>query len=177
MTGFSETQRAEMQEMITAAIRTAMSMQPAPVGPPGPPGPPGPAGLQGPPTANGGAPMWNASEVGVFHPDMDDSLGKGPIVHTSRETYFRDVHLFCDRMNDMVKIKGLDLIRQNVWQCLRGSALEWYTAILTDMEKRLLATGGNDLSEWTNALTNRFAENPAEAMKLVLKESYSWEDA
>ena len=181
--GFTDAQRHELSQLIAQTVAETIRALPSQIGQAGPAGPAGPAGAEGLPgpagTAGTGSsePKWNASEVGIFHPDMDDSLGKGPIVHSSRETYFRDVHLFCERIKDIAKIHGPDYIRQNVWQCLRGSALEWYTAILTDMEKRLLATGGNDVSEWCNALVNRFAETPADAMKAVLKERYTLEDA
>ena len=36
------------------------------------------------------------------------------IEHSDKDTYFRDVHLFTDRMKDFVKLKGADIVRDNV---------------------------------------------------------------
>ena len=51
-----------------------------------------------------------------FDPMFDGkliSIGSS-IEHSGKDTYFRDVHLFTDRMKDFVKLKGADIVRDNV---------------------------------------------------------------
>ncbi len=35
--------------------------------------------------------------------------------------------MFIDRIRDVVRVKGAELLRNNLQICLRGEALEWYT--------------------------------------------------
>jgi hypothetical protein len=73
-------------------------------------------------------------------------MGAGSIVHTGKETYFRDIYLFLDQARDMLPTKGDNYIRENLWQCLRGSAMEWWTSVLSDAEKHFIKTSGDGLA-------------------------------
>ena len=42
----------------------------------------------------------------------------GPIAHTGKDTYFRDVHYSIRRANDIATVKGAEIVRQNLWTCL-----------------------------------------------------------
>jgi len=96
--------------------------------------------------------------------------------HTGKETYFRDVIIFIDRIKDVARIRGAEFVRSNLQLCLRGEALEWYTSQLTDGEKRLL-TYGQELDEWTSFLMERFGPPKNIGMAQLLKEKYTINDA
>ena len=169
--GLNPAVAAAIAAAVNAAVNAAMQNLPVgPQGPEGPPGPPGEGGNQGP--------RWNASDVGFFDPFYEGkSAASGePIVHSGKDTYFRDVHIFIDRIKDMALIKGSDVIRNNLSTCLRGTALNWYHAELSDEGKRILKYG-NDVEEWSAALLKRFKENPSTAMAVITKERYSLDDA
>ena len=172
-TGFSELQWNSLQRL----------MRIAPAGEPGPPGPPGPAGPQGTPAPapaenTGHGNRWNPGEVGLFDPMYDGkSAATGePIVHAGKDTYFRDVNDFIDRVRDMADVKGAELVRQNLYTCFRGIALSWYTTILTEDQKRLVKLG-NGVDEWVRALHKRFKESAGTAMSTINRERYTMEDA
>ena len=82
------------------------------------------------------------------------SVSSGPpMEHAGKETFFQDVHLFINRAKEIAMIKGGELTRNSIWMSLHGTALEWYTAELTDVEKRILKYGNGDtIEEWSNML-------------------------
>ena len=95
------------------------------------------------------SPRFNPGDIGFFDPFYDNkSADTGPgMEHTGKETFFRDVIIFIDRIKDIARTKGTELVRANLQLCLRGEALEWYTSQLTDAEKRLLNI---QLRTWKN---------------------------
>lgn len=173
-TGFTQQQWTALQGLLRSI--------PGQPGPPGPPGNPGPAGTNGTDATGtaSGQPRWNPGDLGFFDPNYDSkstSMGS-PIEHAGKETYFRDIHLFVERAKDLAVIKG-SMVRENLWTCLRGTALEWWTAELSDAEKRLTKYGNpdSDISEWSRLLTARFKEPSHVAIDAVLRERYSLRDA
>ena len=177
----------QLQHMIDAAIDSYVQRHPPAPGPPGPQGPQGPPGPQGDDGLNAGGagnpnPRWNAADVGFFDPMYDDKSVDtgGPIAHTSKDTYFRDVHYFIRRANDIATVKGADMVRQNLWTCLRGTALAWWTGELTDNEKLMttLTAGPDDkLQQWTRMLHSRFKPPSNIALEALQNERYTLRDA
>lgn len=96
------------------------------------------------------------------------------IEHAGKDTYFRDVHLFTERIKDIAAVKNAELVRNNLNTCLRGTALACYTGVLTDNQKRLVKLGGG-VEEWVHALLKRFKESPQ--LTTITKERYTMEDA
>ena len=98
------------------------------------------------------------------------SATKPPVIkaieHVGKDTYFRDVHLFIERVEDISAIKGDQLIIENLFTCLRGVALQWYTAELSD-EAKLLVRYGPGVDHWTTQLHKRFKEAPNVAMAAI----------
>lgn len=173
----------QIQAVITvtaaAAVAQYVRENPSQQGPPGPPGSTGPTGNDGLNAgANGGQPRWNPGDLGFFDPNYDGkSVSTGsPIEHTGKETYFRDVHLFVERANDLAATKGAALVRENLWMSLRGTALEWWTAELSATEKRITRLG-DGVEEWSTLLAGRFKEPATVAIDAVLRERYTMRDA
>ena len=96
--------------------------------------------------------------------------------HTGKDTYFRDVTVFIDRITNIARVKGAELLRNNLQIYLRGEALEWYTCQLSEPEKRLF-TYGQNVEEWSSALLNRFGPTKASGIATLVKERYSINDA
>ena len=51
------------------------------------------------------------------------SLIDNSIEHANKNTYFRDVHLFTERIKNMIVMKETKLTRQNLYICLREFVL------------------------------------------------------
>jgi hypothetical protein len=76
---------------------------------------------------------WRPRDIGFFDPTLDESLGTGDCVVVGANIYWRDVHLFTDRIQDNTVSERAPVVRQNLVTCLRGSALAWYTRELDDL--------------------------------------------
>ena len=175
----------EVQAMIDRIVEQALTRhaerhapqpgQPGPQGEQGEPGIPGPPGPGAIVEGNG---RWYAPDLGYFDPNFDGkSIDTAPAMeHAGKDTYFRDVFAFIDRIHDIARTKGAKEVRENIQLSLRGTALEWYTSELTDGEKRL-GTYGEDTTEWDNLLLRRFKPARTIGMSVILKERYTLMDA
>ena len=170
-TGFSQQQFNAMQAMIQGAIRA---------GPAGPPGPAGPQGPQGTPAPEGNSKgdKWSAQEIGYFDPHYDNKTvaSGGAITHAGKDTYYRDVHSFVDRIKDMAAVKDAKQMRDNLYTCMQGRALKWWQGVVSEDQKRLVKFG-EGVDEWARLLVNRFKESASEAMKTLTSTRYTFEDA
>ena len=143
-----------------------------------PEGPGGPGGPAGDPNQNNGVgnpPVvkeWNADEIGFFDPDYE---GEGPVVNAGKHVFYKDIYVFVDRCKDMALLRGDDKLRTVLPQCLRGAALIWHSAELSEMEKILLR--GTNLTGWYDAMIHRFKERTPVALANLQKAKYSMSDA
>ena len=78
---------------------------------------------------------------------LDKSYGEGEVVTVGKDVYYRSVILFVERIKDLASVKGATLVRSNVNTCLRGAALTWYTAELSNLERVGLRADENDVKE------------------------------
>jgi len=79
--------------------------------------------------------FFKAEELGFFDPELPIEYGLGDVVKTSKNTIYRNVYLFVQRITDIASIKGDKVISYNLLLYLRGAALEWYLGQLTVLEK------------------------------------------
>ena len=151
--------------MINRAI-TARMATPQPVNPP-------PEQTLGDKSAR-----WYASNLGFFDPNYENkTITTGDAMkHAGKDTIFRDVHLFVERIRDVAAIKRDELVRQNLSTCLKGAALTWYTSELIPDQKQLLKLG-RGVEEWEQKLVAQFKERPNIAMATIVRERYTIVDA
>lgn len=116
----------------------------------------GPRGQTGAPGSVGTAEQghWRADEVGFFFPDLD-------IVTIGKDSFYRNASVFLNRLDDVVKLHGGDVVRNNIPTCLRGAALQWYTTEVTDIEKASFRSPSNtnpqdSIYRWRQALKRRW---------------------
>ena len=120
---------------------------------------------------------WKPEELGFFDPQLPQSFGKGEIVYQGKDLYYRSVILFIERIRDLADVKGAELIRTNLNTCLRGAALGWYNAELTDLERKALRRDPDGVNDWCAALKKRFKESTSVALKNLLDTKYTVKDA
>jgi len=78
---------------------------------------------------------WHTDEVGFFFPDLHHSYGTSDIVTIGKESFYRNTSVFFDHLDDIVKLRGGEVVRNNILICLRGTALQWYTTEVSENEK------------------------------------------
>lgn len=172
-TGFSQQQWTALQNLIRGASST-----PGPIGPRGPQGPQGAQGAAG--TGGGGGSSWKPEELGFFDPHLASSYGPGPMIRDGKDIWIRNVHLFVERIKDLMATKGAELVRQNLNTCLRGYALIWYTTQLTSLEREALRTmepAADGKERWIAQLEKKFRPIHSDALDNLLKEKYRVSDA
>ncbi len=98
------------------------------------------------------------------------------IEHAEKDIYFRNVHLFLKRVKDVTKIKNAAQIRENLFTCLRGLTLQWYTSELSENTKDLLRYD-NGVEYWEKELIKRFKKPASVTMTSLVKEKYTMKDA
>ena len=125
---------------------------------------------------------WNVVDVDFF-----DSMHEKKFVHIDdfiiqidKDIYFRNVHHFIRRINDIITVKKTKLVRQNLWMCFREIVLNWWTIELTDNEKlmiTLIFDVDDQLQQWTRLLHDRFKFFFNIALNALLNERYTLRDA
>ena len=107
---------------------------------------------------------WNSVELNFFNFNYDDKIFNNddtPMKHAEKNIYFKDIHLFVIRIKKTAMIKDNQLIKNNLWTCLRNTALKWYIDELNDIDRwmlRMTMNDENDLIEWITRLIDRFKE-------------------
>jgi hypothetical protein len=141
-------------------------------------GPRGPTGAAG---AVGGEHQghWCAEEVGFFFPDLHSSYGTSDIVTIGKDSFYRNATVFMDRLDDIVKLKGGDIVRSNISTCFRGAALQWYTTEVSEEEKvifRSPSTTNNPqdpIHRWKVALRRRWDPPASVALQNFMTTKYT----
>ena len=127
---------------------------------------------------NDDASRWHVENLRFFdfYYDEKSSFIVSTMKYASKDTYFKDVHVFLDRAKNIVIIKNVDLVRSNLFTCLRDQTLIWYISKLIDEKRRLLKYEDN-LDEWITTLIAQFREFFVKIMKVVIDERYIFQDA
>ena len=86
---------------------------------------------------------WNPSNLSYFDLYLDKSYGESEIVIVEKNTYFRSVILFIERLRDVAAIKGSAIVKANINTTLRDTALLWYIIELSNLKKLGLRVGNN----------------------------------
>ena len=166
--------------MLRAMQATLANFQPTsgPAGPAGPPGLPGAPGPSGQNTSSGpGSGGFRASDLGFFHPDLEESYGTGDIVFSSKENIYREVYSFCRRVEDYAVIKGEDVVRTNLSTCFRGAALSWWLNTLSQDEKDAMMQLQTGLRRTLTRLQDRFKISMSSALDQLTRQVYTLSDA
>ncbi len=78
---------------------------------------------------------FKAEELGFFDPELPIEYGLEDVVRIGKNTIYRSVYLFVQRITDMANIKGDKVVSYNFLFCFRGVVLEWYSGQLIVLEK------------------------------------------
>ena len=120
---------------------------------------------------------WNAAEIEFFDSLYDEKSAaiENVIEHSEKDIYFRNVHVFIERVKDMTQIKDDILIRNNLYSRLRNIAFAWYTFNFSDDHKRLIKFD-IEVDEWIKILLKKFKQSSKTVLATVIKEKYTMKD-
>ena len=71
--------------------------------------------------------FWKLEELKFFDSHFSNSYDLESMIRDDKNVYYRNVHLFVERVKNLIVIKNVIMIKQNLNICLRNYALIWYT--------------------------------------------------
>jgi hypothetical protein len=121
---------------------------------------------------------WVTADLEFFDSIYDEkfTVTTDSMQHVDKDTYFRDVYLFIDRIKNIAIIKEIETVRNNLYTCLRDTVMIWYTAELFEKAKELVRTK-NNLDVWKRYLIKRFRNRSNVIMIIIIRERYTMNDA
>ena len=81
---------------------------------------------------------FKVEELGFFDLELPIEYGSKNLIRISKDTIYRSVHLFVQRITDMISIKNNKIVSYNLPLYFRETVLEWYSGQLTVLEKENL---------------------------------------
>ncbi len=121
---------------------------------------------------------WNSSDIDFFDSNFERKFAftSEAVTHVEKNIYYRDVHVFVERVKKMIIVLESETIRKNLSSCLRESTLIWHIAKLFDVSRRILFYEEN-VDEWFQTLIARFKIQVTIATINLLKERYTLTNA
>ncbi len=121
---------------------------------------------------------WNSADIDFFDSNFDDKFAfiDEAVIHASKNIYYRDVHVFVERIKKMIIVLESEMIKKNLSSCLRESVLMWHIAKLFDVSRRILFYEKN-VNEWMQALIDRFKTQVITTIVNLLRERYTLTNA
>ena len=113
-------------------------------------------------------------DVGVFHPDIPDLHGPGPVVAIGSDIVYRDIYTWVEILNELADVSNTEDITQVIQPCLRGSAAIWWIVELTGIERKELRKAS--LERWSFVLERRFGLPRPIAYAKFLSSWYTTQD-
>ena len=121
---------------------------------------------------------WNSADIGFFDPHFNDKTiaTTSAMKHSEKNIYFRNIHLFLERCSNIAAIKSDQLVKNNLFICLRKLTLQWYIDEMTSNVKTLIKYA-SDIKHWFVKLLTRFKKKSNIALFILMKEKYTFENA
>jgi hypothetical protein len=94
------------------------------------------------------------------------------VMHAEKNIYYKDVHVFIEKIKKMIIVLDFEMIKKNLFSCLREIVLMWHTVELFDVFRRILSYEKN-VDEWVQTLTARFKTQVTTTTANLLKERYT----
>ena len=120
---------------------------------------------------------WQSIDFEFFDSYYEDKFFviASSMTHFDKNVIFRDVHVFVNRVKELITIKRAKLVRNNLSTCLKEQALIWHIFELTDAKRRLLKYD-DEVDEWELTFVKKFRESSTKAMKTFTSTHFNIND-
>ena len=122
--------------------------------------------------------QWNSKNIEFFDLNYEGKFAqtKNLIIHSEKNTYYKNVHVFIERIKKMIIILKTKQIRRNLSTCLKKTVLMWHTAEFADFTRRLLIYD-EGVKKWKKILLVRFKSMTAIVQNQFLYQRYLMKNA
>jgi hypothetical protein len=69
---------------------------------------------------------FKSEELEFFDPELFEEYSTGDLVYSGKNTIYRSVHLFIERIRNVARIKKSIIVQIHLFICLRETTLSWY---------------------------------------------------
>jgi hypothetical protein len=69
---------------------------------------------------------FKSEELEFFDPELSEEYNTGDLIHLNKNTIYRNVHLFIERIRNVVRIKTPIIVQIHLSIYLRKTVLNWY---------------------------------------------------
>ena len=116
---------------------------------------------------------WNVQKTNFFDSwyEEKNAIIDNSIEHSNKNTYFRNIHLYIERIKNMTIFKDVDVIRANLYNCMREHVLRWYIEIVNDDQKKLIKLK-EDVEKWKRLLLKRWKKLSFTTLTIIIKKKY-----
>jgi DNA-binding transcriptional MerR regulator len=121
---------------------------------------------------------WNSADIDFFDSNFDDKFAfiDEAVIHANKNIYYRNVHVFVERIKKMIIMLESKMIKKNLSSCFRESILMWHIAKLFDVSRRNLFYEEN-MNEWVQTFIARFKTEVTTTTINLLKKRYTLTNA
>ena len=122
---------------------------------------------------------WKSHNIGIFWLNISSSYGTEDVVNDRKKQYYCNVHSFIAWIKIVILSWDILTIWQNLNNCLKREAQDWWTNQLTHIIRVSIMYDINDLDEWIKALKKRFWEalsvtlSKLHEMKYITQNTYN----
>jgi hypothetical protein len=95
---------------------------------------------------------FKSEELKFFDPELSEEYNTDNLIYLNKNTIYRSVYLFIERIRDIARIKILIIVQIHLFIYLAEAVLNWYIGQLKDLEKKKLRL---NLNYWTVNLYSR----------------------
>ena len=118
---------------------------------------------------------WRSKKLNFFDSLLSTFYDVDFMIRNDKNLYYRNVHLFCERIFDLVIIKKQKLIRVNLNTCFRNFVFIWYIVVFNRL-KRIDFRNFDFDESWIKKLITRFKSNHVIVINLIIVERYTITD-
>ena len=121
---------------------------------------------------------WNWCEIDFFNSMFDEKSTKTEkfIKHVEKNTYFKNVYLFIEKVLNIATIHDNQLIRKNLFICFKETTFQWYTFELFFEIKQFLRYD-DKINHWIFKLLKRFKKSIDISINVIFKKRYTMKNA
>ena len=116
---------------------------------------------------------WNFDDIKFFDSNYEKKSAaiEKILTHSKKDIYYKNVHVFVEKIKEMIIIFDVEQIRRNLFFCLKDTIFMWHTIELLNITRRILIYEKN-VNEWITALIIRFKFQTTTTTTQLLRKTY-----
>ena len=89
---------------------------------------------------------WNSENIEFFDFNFESKsvITDKLLKHSKKDIYYKNVHVFTERIKKMIIVLNADVVKRNLSSCLRDTVFMWHIAELSNTSKNFWRTKKNE---------------------------------